>query len=396
MTAPVDPDISVQDRHGRRSLVPYFAALTFALSAVMVLFTLRSHLVMGGHTWNTADWLINADVVHVRRGLFGSALLRVSDTIGISPLVTAITLQSTLVGLIAAMALRAIIVAQNRLLVALFVLSPGFCLLFWAADPSGAIRKEAVSYAAMSLLLLTNGQRRRDGVIVCFAALLFAFGVSGHIANAMLTPMFLFMAWIALDRPGGVWNLGAAAMVAWAAFNTWYPIHFSDIASASDVCQPLLDRGLRDDFCTDAIRVTAASAQQAVAYVSDTAYGHLEAKWHLIIYPALLIPVALLATRTNQARLLFWVGALSVVPLIPLYSVGYDWGRQTVMHITPLLLFICLMLLRGHMVQTRRVSLGVSGALVVLSVLWAPAHTFGVVYGPWIGASIESANALSP
>lgn len=362
-----------------RSVV--FVLLVVAASLVAVLSTFASHLAAGGHSWNTADWLINADVIHVRRGLFGSAVLRASDALGISPVLAVVGLQGSLAIVIAVGAVRAVLRAPSPGLAALVLMSPGFCLLFWAADPDGAARKEMVAYAAMALLLFTNGQVRRDRGIVLAAGCLFAFGVSGHIANAMMTPMFLYMAWVALGASGPAWLGAAALMCAWAAFNTWYPIRFSAIGSAMDVCRPLLERGLPEALCADAIRVTAGNAKAAVVHVSGGAFGAGNGVWHLIVYPALLVPFLRLLRLTNGWSRVLWPLVLSFLPLLPLYAVGYDWGRQTVMHVTPMILLVLLMLLRGRIVQTRPISRTLLWSVPLFGVLWAPRHTMGIEWG---------------
>jgi len=381
MTTPIE---SKQDWHAptltdRR--IRLFVIVILLASLAAILLTFRDHFLKGGHSWNTADWLINAENVHVRRGLFGSSLLFIADTLRISPLVVAILLQCSLAILIAAGAIRVLLASPSPGLTSLLLLSPGFCLLFWAGDPYGTARKEMVTYAAMALLLFTSGNYTRDRSITAVAAGLFAFGISGHIANAMMTPMFLFMASIALGRVTLAWGAVAVALCLWAAFNTWYPIHFSGIDSAMDVCRPLLDRGLEENFCRNAIRVTADNAISAIDYVAERAYGRGGGAWHLIIYPGLILPVIYLLRHTNDARTLLWPMVLSVIPLLPLYSVGLDWGRQTVMHVTPILLLISLMLLRGRLRQTRSLPLAPSLLLLLLGILWSPRHVFGLNWG---------------
>lgn len=355
--------------------------LVLLASLFVILFIFRVHLMAGGHGWSTADWLISSDVVHVRRGLFGSVLLRVSDALRISPLVTVIALQCCLAMIITVAAIQAVLRAPSRGLAALLVLSPGFCLLFWAANPDGTGRKELVTYTAMAMLLFTNGQPMRDRAIVVVAAGLFAFGLTGHIANAMMTPMFLYMASIALGQSGRAWMAAAGIMCVWAAFNTWYPIRFSGIDTAMDVCRPLLERGFDQEFCGSAISVTAARAARAVDFVAKQAYDKGQGLWLFLIYPSLLVPIVYLVRRTNGWNLLVWPMALSVLPLVPLYAVGVDWGRQTVMHVTPIILVALLMLLRGRIVQTRPIPGGVTWIFLLLAVLWAPGHLFGISWG---------------
>jgi hypothetical protein len=381
MSDPVESHATWHGRNQSDTYIRLFVVLIMLASLVVVLMTFRSHFLMGGHPWNTADWLINADNVHVRRGLFGSVLLRISDTLHLSPLVIAILLQCGLAILITAGALRAILASSAPGLTAVLLLSPGFCLLFWAGDPHGTARKEMITFAAMALLLFTNGKEKHDRTIVIAAGLLFAFGVSGHIANAMMTPMFLFMAWVALGRTGTPWIVAAVLLCIWAAFNTWYPIRYSGIDSAMEVCRPLMERGLDENFCSRAIRVTADHAESALVFVAEYAYGRGLGAWHLLIYPGLLLPILYLLSRTNGARALLWPMVLSVLPLLPLYTVGLDWGRQTVMHITPILLLVALMLLRGRIHQTKQIPLKVSLVLLVLGVIWSPKHVFGLDWG---------------
>src|SRR6056297_2207625 len=345
-----------------RNITHFGAIAVFLLliSFLVVLSTFWGHLSSGGHTWNSADWLINSEVVNVRRGLFGSVVLWISDGFRISPLVTVIALQSSLAGIVTAGAVRAIVLSPHGCLKALLFISPGFCLLFWAADPAGAARKELITYAAMSLLLFTNGHTRRDRMVVTGASLLFAFGVSGHIANAMMTPMFLFMAWLALGRRPPIWIAGAGVMCVWAAFNTWY-----------------------------AIRVTAANTSEAIDFVANGAIGNGDGYWHIIIYPALLVPIVYLVRRTDGWSLLRWPIALSVLPLLPLYTVGFDWGRQTVMHITPIILMLALCLLRGRIVQVREVPQRIAWFMLFLALIWAPRHTFGIEWGMPLGTLLR-------
>lgn len=374
-----------------RNITHFGAIAVFLLliSFLVVLSTFWGHLSSGGHTWNSADWLINSEVVNVRRGLFGSVVLWISDGFRISPLVTVIALQSSLAGIVTAGAVRAVVLSPHGCLKALLFISPGFCLLFWAADPAGAARKELITYAAMSLLLFTNGHTRRDRMVVTGASLLFAFGVSGHIANAMMTPMFLFMAWLALGRRPPIWIAGAGVMCVWAAFNTWYAIRFSGISSAMDVCRPLLERGLDESLCADAIRVTAANTSEAIDFVANGAIGNGDGYWHIIIYPALLVPIVYLVRRTDGWSLLRWPIALSVLPLLPLYTVGFDWGRQTVMHITPIILMLALCLLRGRIVQVREVPQRIAWFMLFLALIWAPRHTFGIEWGMPLGTLLR-------
>lgn len=358
------------------------AALILASFAECVLI-FRLHYQIGGHEWNTGDWLINADEVHVRRGLFGSGLLRVTDALGISPVLGVVVLQSLLCAVIAFGACHAILKAQSRFLVALLFLSPGFTLIFLAGDTHAAARKEILAFAAMSILLFTNGQRRHDVVVVALATTLFFIGVTGHIANAMMTPMFLYIAWIALDRPNPRRAFGgfAGVMCLWAAFNTWYPIYFSDIENWQSVCDPLLARGIGSHICEKAVFVTGERAADAVTFVAETAYGTGDGIWHLIIYPALVFPIVYLVSRTDGLAAIKWPFILSFLPIMPLYSVGFDWGRQTVMHITPMILLIVLMVLRGHIEQKRRIPFLATGLIALSAVIWVPRHTFGIEWG---------------
>ncbi|MEL7104745.1 MAG: hypothetical protein AAGM21_02415 [Pseudomonadota bacterium] len=369
------------DRLGDTIALAVVVVILGALAASVL--TFRDHYEIGGHQWNTGDWLINADVVHVRRGLFGSGVLRISDALGISPVLGVVALQSILCAIVALGACFAILRGPARRLIALLVLSPGFTLIFLAGDPSGAARKEILTFAAMSILLFTNGKRQRDIPVVTGATVLFAIGVTGHIANAMMTPMYLFMAWTALGRPDLRRGFGVvcALMCLWAAFNTWYPIYFSDIENWQLVCEPLVARGLDPQVCQRAVFVTGERAADAVVFVAKHAYGDGDGLWHLIIYPALVVPILYLVGRTDGLADIKWPFILSFLPILPLYTVGFDWGRQTVMHITPMILLSVLMLSRGQIRQQKPVSLIAAGVIALSGLIWVPRHTFGIEWG---------------
>lgn len=360
-----------------------FALVYLTVCTAHVLDTLLGHLAAGGHGWNTADWLINADNVHVRRGLFGSVMLRVSDKLSISPVLAVVAFQCALVLMIAAGAFAAVLRAGQgqRALVALLLLSPGFALLFWTNDQHAAIRKEAVTYAAIALLLFTKGGGPRDVAVILVASLLFSLGVAGHILNAVMTPAFLCAVWVVLgtERAGSLpWVIGAGVLLAWAAFNTWYPITFSGIASADPVCQPLLDRGLPKAFCNEAIAVTAADSQDARNFVASMTSGAGVWARFISVYAVLLGLVLLLCAHTSGLRRLAWIAALSLFPILPAYTVGFDWGRQFVMHLTPLILIAGLMLALGQIRQSRAVPLALVAAVIGISLLGGPSHMQGL------------------
>ncbi|MEO1238705.1 MAG: hypothetical protein AAFW64_03400 [Pseudomonadota bacterium] len=367
-----------------------------AISTIAIVLTFRQHFQIGGHVWNTADWLINADQVHVRRGLFGSGLLRVTDALGISPLLGVVVLQSGLCVLIALGAAAAILRPPARHLKALLLLSPGFTLLFLAGDLSAAARKEILTFAAMAILLLTTGQSRRDRALVAAASAIFWIGVAGHIANAMMAPMFLYMAWIALDRPAlrGPFGAFVGLTCLWAAFNTWYPIQFSDLADWQPVCDPLIARGLSPDICERAISVTGGRAIDAVAFVAERAFTIGDGKWHLIIYPVLVAQIIYLISRTDGLNKIAWPFALSFLPILPLYTVGFDWGRQTVMHITPVILLAVLLVVRGEIQQKKAIPMFASTLLILSAIAWAPRHTFGIEYGLAIRIILSTLGAV--
>ena len=76
-------------------------ALLIAVILGTVLFYLLYQLFLdfslGGNNWKQGDWLINELSEPVRRGLFGSAVLRISDVIGLNPLLLLILFQALIV-----------------------------------------------------------------------------------------------------------------------------------------------------------------------------------------------------------------------------------------------------------------------------------------------------------
>ena len=138
----------LRQRNGRVLGATYFLATSLLLA------NLLRDMLTGGNSWKQADWLVNSEEVFVRRGLFGSGLLRLSDLLAVKPLLLVGALQAILMLAL----IGATIVAARRSgltdRVLLLLLSPGFFVLFWAADPQGSLRKEMIVYLALAALAL--------------------------------------------------------------------------------------------------------------------------------------------------------------------------------------------------------------------------------------------------
>jgi hypothetical protein len=63
-----------------------FSVFTFLILAY-ILYELGLDINNGGNSWKQGDWLINNETQLVRRGFFGSIILKISDFISINPLV---------------------------------------------------------------------------------------------------------------------------------------------------------------------------------------------------------------------------------------------------------------------------------------------------------------------
>ena len=365
-----------QTRYERRA-----TSLVFAVTTVLILLNLFENLVAGGHAWQQGDWLINNLQIDVRRGVFGAVLIRLADAFGTSPVWVTGAVQALLVLAMMAGFWRALRRGVPDPVALLLIATPCFVLLFWAANPRGALRKELLVYAALALLLA--GLPQRDRALVALSILLMSAAMLAHEALVLFLPCYLGC--LILARPAGepvtrVLALGALiSLVGVVAFaHAWT---YRTIISTEPVCAPLLERGVSFEVCRGAILWLTQGMGAGSGFVQETIIDNGRFVAIGFAWIAGLVPLGYLISRSD--RPVRWAGItlLAALPFLPLFYIAIDWGRWLNFHVVSVVSLVLAALTTGRMTLVQPLHRGLIWGFLALSLLWAPYHVSSVFGG---------------
>ncbi len=351
--------------------------LAMATLSLLILHDLWVGAQMGGNAWQQGDWLINSHAVHVRRGLVGSAILLLSDLMGVHPVVTVLTCQlaitTSLLGLLLAVASR----ERETLPVWVVTAAPSFPLLFWTLDPGAGARKEILAYLALALLLFVAAFRRWPRTLSALACIVLAVGMLGHETNLLLMPPFLACLMLTGDEDllGIRWRLllGCVVVLVGLAALTYSALH-PRVDHADLVCRPLLARQVDPALCEGPIAWLDRGHEQAWTAISRK-YDSSDVSLLLVAYVAVLCPLVWLHSHYAEARVLNGGLALTGLPLLILYPIALDWGRWISCHVTSWSLLFLTMSTSRRLTLVRPTSSHALMILVLASATWKLPHT---------------------
>jgi len=368
---------------GGRAALVYGAAVLAVLGycALQVGMHIGFAILPDGSNWQQGDWLINSRLVPIRRGLFGSALIGLSDLTGIGLLTVTIAVQ---LGLLAALlgALAAVFLpVRDRVAHLLLLASPGFVPLFWGNDPNGALRKEMVAFLALALLVLAL--RRQDRWLHGLSAGLLMVSFFGSEICVLFAPLFVGATMLVGWRQScSHFRLAmCVAVLAGALAAGAYAVIFASIADAAAICAPLLRRGLTPYMCEGAIAYLTqsggANAAQVRNYVLTTDLVHLLPISALIgmAGPAYVISLA------DRRGPLVLACLLAALPFIPLYLVAVDWGRWLNIQVFSVVLMLVIAVQSGLVKLCRPVRPVAVALLLMIGLYVSPDHTMRIIRG---------------
>lgn len=356
-------------------------ALAFLLGGAYVILSLFKDILAGGNSWKQGDWLINRELVEVRRGPLGSLILDLSDVIGTNPLFSVGALQAGLVIVLFAVAARLVLAVREPMCRWLLISSPAFFLLFWSADSQGSLRKELIVFLAILLAVAELGARPRLHLFL-LACVLMVVGFYGHEANILFLPLFLGLTiWGAWQYPERRTHLVAAMIVTGFAFHAlqYALVNAHPVDASNLVCRPLLDRGLTSRICNGAISFLNMETTTALATSVEQFATHGGA--FLVSYAVAFLPFIYLVAHLRRPAPIWAVCVLLVLPFMPLYAVAVDWGRWMSFHAFAMVSVLLLAFRSGRAVLVRQPDPRVVLALLGLGLIWAPVHTVGIVKG---------------
>lgn len=357
-------------------------ATDFFLAFSFLYITLRTFrdVTIGGNAWKQGDWLINNAGGEIRRGHLGSAILYISDVLGLNPLLTVVFVQLLLLFVLFVSFRTLAVATENRLLAGLLLISPAIFTAFWVADIQGAMRKELIAFAGLSICALATIRDTRP--LFWCGVFLLSISFLAHEAMVFFVPTFLALLFVSgWFKSHPTTAISASAVVVVSAISAiLFALNHPQSPDTNQICAPLLARGLEPAICGGAIEWLGYNSSYGFQAVLDGLNLQSVAEF-LIAYGLALAPLVYLIRATDASKAGLILLCVAALPFLPLYVVAVDWGRWMSFHI-----FSATILLIGAIAHKvirfeRPITAGYALTFVALALVTAPKHTIGIQWG---------------
>jgi hypothetical protein len=356
------------------------AALLAILAGVLayLLLCLYGDYSSGGNSWKQGDWLINELAEPVRRGLFGSALLLISDALGANPLLLLAVFQAMIVALIFAVIAAAVLSLGTPDKLLLLLLSPGFLVFFWFNDPQGSVRKEILAYVAF-LPLIVAALRGKGGYIAYALSVgAYALAMASHEANVFFLPFLCVAIWLVLPSELSVKaRLGFLVLpAALALAGGLYAVANTNVSDSGPMCLQLQQRGLDAAICEGAIAYLETAP--ADAHMNPTLWFSEHFRMFVLLYVVCVLAFRALLQGIANPDSWFLAVIASGLVFFPLYYLGGDYGRWLNFHVSSAVLVALVFLLKFRPVWLyERIGRVDFAMLLMMSVVFGVKHVPG-------------------
>jgi hypothetical protein len=334
------------DGRGLHTRNAFLIAVLLGTTLFYLLYQLFLDFSLGGNNWKQGDWLINELSGPIRRGLFGSALLRISDVIGLNPLLLLILFQAAIVTLIFAVVGVSAFKLGAPHKVVLLLLSPAFVMFFWFNDPQGSVRKEILAYLAFLPLIVAAMRGRGSLLALALSITAYAIAMAAHEANVFFLPFLVVAMWLVFPPEAtvklrilviAVPTLLALAGGLYASANTHVP-------DPGVICMQVIQRGLDPQICDGAIEYLERAPEEARMHPGRLLSTHF--RNFLLVYAVCLISFRVLLHGSEHMERWSLAVLASGLAFFPLYILAGDYGRWLNFHVTSLVLLSLVFLLK--------------------------------------------------
>ncbi len=349
--------VTLSSKRLRQLLLGYLVGV----AAVVAIYAVRNARAL--HPWVLGEWLINYSAGPVRRGLLGELVLVASRGLHLPLVGLTLALQLAIYAVFYGGVYRLSAGVRWSLPLVAALVSPA-TMAFTVLDPPSSVRKEALLFATLAVVLLLLRRAVRSGAgavrplmptgvllaVVAPVLVLTHEALLCYLPYLFAAPFLLLPQWRTALRLVAVPAL--LAVIA-AALVVGHP---GDRAQASRICDSVgASVGTRfsvDDIagpCGGAIAYLGMSRpaareetrRAALVYRYDTRYPLPMA---LALAPAaLLLWGRLRRGRAEERRRAWWLIGFAGVALLgslPLFVYARDWGRWVHLHATCLLLLL--------------------------------------------------------
>lgn len=320
----------------------YFMVVYFTYNTISHLFYFYS---IGGHPWVQGDWLINSIEVDIRRGIFGSILIYLSEFIKINPILLTIIFQF-LFFTYSIILLFQFIKNINTQYSLLLILSPLFYLSHWSFSMISSFRKEILIYISFLLIF-----KIKDSKLYLYLSMLFLIiAMTGHEMAIFFLPAWLYVIQTLYKK-----NIFKKQKIIFILFiSTIIVILFYAILNKNAppilVCKPLINY-INESFCTGntAIGWLDKSHLYALERIKSEFFKKNNYLFFTIYFLSFLNLYYYCYIIKKDYFFTIALG-ISFISISPLFILGYDWGRWVSIQY-----MICMFIISSKIIQSNEI-----------------------------------------
>ena len=298
----------------------------YSISFLAILLYLAFDIIQGGGGYKQGDWLINNELVEIRRGFFGSLILYISNLLNFNPLYILSIIQITILFLIYITFICVGIQLKNNDVVFFLLFSP-FFILFWFNDPAGSMRKEIIAYLAfIPFLIAALRENKNITNYILLSVFIYLIAVFSHEANIFFFPFFVAAIYIIRKKIDKFFIIFSLVYALISVLGFLYAIRYPVVEDYMLVCQPLLDQGLSSSVCHGAITWLSLDSNYALSKTKELLFSKASLNFLISYIFSLLFFVYILKEYFSIKNILMFC-LVSSFCFSPLWIVALDWGR---------------------------------------------------------------------
>lgn len=302
----------------------------YSLSLILIFGNLYLDIKAGGNGWQQGDWLINNEIINIRRGFFGSFLLDLSKILNVNPLYILSALQVLIVVILHIACFFIGVKFRDNDVVFFLLFSPLF-ILFWFNNVGASLRKDIIVYLSFIpfiILVYENAYKKQSNVIVAtvLSLCIYTVAVFSHEANVFFLPFLLIAFYIICGKIDKRFLIFSLFYIAISIIGFSYSIKYSRVNDYMLICEPILKQGININICSGAIQWLTKDTNFAISLSKQLLHSKAALAFLISYLFSLLLFVSLLRNYFSIKSILISC-FLSSLCFLPLYIVGLDWGR---------------------------------------------------------------------
>ena len=292
---------------------------------------------IGGHSFMTADWLINYNFGYINRGLFGTILLNIFDNK--HSILNALSVILILVYLSIFYFLSLTFKTRKQNIISIVLIFSPATFLFNIYDSQGSFRKEIIGILA--ILSLSSYLYKKNNKLIYLSSIVYSIGIFSHSVNLffLITILIILFKFIKTNN-----LIHYLIFVIPTLLNFSFFFVFSnsenDLISKRDLMCLQLDKLDLANLCGyGAFDFLVLDLNAAYYITQNYVINENRSASYLYILLFLISIAPLLFDKNFYTNAKYYI--IIAMSFIPLFIIAYDWGRWIyIMSICYLVIFL--------------------------------------------------------